>query len=185
MILYINSTVRKNSRTDRLARTLLSKLKDEVIELKLEEEKIEPLTEKTLALRDDLIDKKDFNAPSFRYAKLFASAEIIVISAPFWDSSFPATLKVFIENIYVNGLVTKYNEDGSVCGLCHAKKLYYVTTAGGIFVPDYSYKYIEELCKNFFGIKETHLICAEMLDVKGAESEKILKTAEETILNLE
>ena len=181
VILYINSTVRKNSRTDRLARFLLSALKDEVIELKLEDEKLEPLNKETLAERDELINRKDFDSPRFRYARLFAQADIIVISAPFWDSSFPASLKVFIENIYVNGLVTKYNDDGSICGLCRAKKLYYVATAGGKFVPDYSYGYIESLCKDFFGIKETHLICAEMLDVRGSDVEKLLKEEEQRI----
>ena len=38
MILYINSCVRKNSRTDKLAKVLLSKFDDEIVELKLEDE---------------------------------------------------------------------------------------------------------------------------------------------------
>ena len=50
--------------------------------------------------------------------------DIIVIGAPFWDLSFPAILKIFIENIYVTGLVTKFGENGKPVGLCKAKKLY-------------------------------------------------------------
>ena len=60
-------------------------------------------------------------------------------------------------------------------GLCKAKELYYVTTAGGPYDPTYSYGYIESLAKNFFGIPETHLVKVEMLDIEGYDAEEILK----------
>ena len=174
MILYINSCVRKNSRTDKLARTLLSKFNDEIVELKLEEENLQPYSESMVEKRTKLVEQRNFSDDIFKWANLFASAEEIVISAPHWDLSFPAILKIFIENIYVTGLVTKFGENGSPVGLCKAKKLYYVTTSGGKFIPDFSYNYIESLCKNYFGIKETELIFAQMLDVVGFDSEKII-----------
>lgn len=37
--------------------------------------------------------------------------------------------------------------------------------------------YIESIAKNFFGIPETQLIKAEMLDVEGYNAEEILKKA--------
>ena len=174
MILYINSCVRKNSRTDKLARTLLSKFNDEIVELKLEEENLQPYSESMVEKRTKLVEQRNFSDDIFKWANFFASADEIVISAPHWDLSFPAILKIFIENIYVTGLVTKFGENGSPVGLCKAKKVYYVTTSGGKFIPDFSYNYIESLCKNYFGIKETELIFAQMLDVVGFDSEKII-----------
>ena len=54
----------------------------------------------------------------FCYARQFAAADRIVIAAPLWDLSFPAQLKVYLENIYVTGIVTKYSEAGEPVGLC-------------------------------------------------------------------
>ena len=177
MILYINSCVRKNSRTDKLAKVLLSKFNDEIIELKLEDEKLFPYSERMIEKRTELVNQEIFSDEIFKWANLFSTADEIVISAPHWDLSFPAILKIFIENIYVTGLVTKFGENGKSVGLCKAKKLYYVATSGGKFIPDFSYKYIERLCKDFFGIKETELIFAQMLDVDGFDAEKIMADA--------
>jgi FMN-dependent NADH-azoreductase len=60
-------------------------------------------------------------------------------------------------------------------GLCKAKELYYVTTAGGPYDSTYSYGYIESLAKHFFGIPTTYLVKAEMLDIEGYDAEEILK----------
>ena len=88
--------------------------------------------------------------------------------------SFPAPLKIYIENIYVTGIVSAYGENGMPVGLCKAKELYYVTTAGGPYDATYSYGYAESLAKNFFGIPTTHLVKAEMLDIAGNNAEEIL-----------
>ena len=173
MVLYINACVRDESRTDRLARKLLDKLGD-YTELKLSEENLKPLDKDTLEYRSELIAKGQFDDDMFKYAHQFAEADTIVISAPFWDMSFPAILKTYIENIYITGLVSKYGEDGRPVGLCKASKLYYVTTAGGPYVGTYSYDYIKDLASGAFGIKETELIYAEMLDIAGNDPEKIL-----------
>ena len=58
--------------------------------------------------------------------------------------------------------------------LCKATELYYVTTAGGPYDPTYSYGYIESLTKIFFGIPETYLVKAEMLDIEGNDAEETL-----------
>ncbi len=180
MILYINSCVRKNSRTNELAKCLLNKLGD-YEELKLNELNLCPLKEETLQKRTEFIANKNYKDESFNYAKQFAKADIIVISAPFWDFSFPAILKTYLENIYVTGIVSKYGEDGKPHGLCKAKILYYVTTSGGQFNSSFSYDYLSSLAKYCFGIKETRLIKAEMLDVVGYDSNEILKKAKEDI----
>ena len=175
MILYINCCVRKESRTNRLAKAVLQKLGGDFTELKLYGENLKPLDSEMLNKRTALIEQGDYNDQMFDYAKQFAGADTIVIAAPYWDLSFPATLKTYIENIYVTGIVSAYNESGMPVGLCNAKELYYVTTAGGPYDPTYSYGYIESLAKNFFGIPETHLVKAEMLDIIGNNAEEILK----------
>lgn len=180
MILYINSCVRDESRTNRIAQTLLQKLGGDYVELNLEEEQLQPLSKSTLEYRTQLIGEGDYTSPIFRYAKQFAEADTIVIAAPFWDFSFPAALKIYIENIYVTGIVSRYGSDGRPVGMCKAEKLYYVTTAGGPYVPDYSFGYIRDLATQYMGIKEVELIKAEMLDVDGFSAEDIVaKTIEQ------
>lgn len=177
MTLYINCCVRKESRTNRLAKALLEKLGGEYTELLPEREDLHPLTEKMLERRTALIADGDYSDPMFRYAKQFAAADTIVIAAPFWDGSFPASLKVYLENVYVTGIVSRYGADGIPIGLCKAKHLYYVTTAGGPYFPAFSYGYIREIAEKAFGVAETHLVSAEMMDVDGFDPEAILQKA--------
>lgn len=180
MILYINACVRTKSRTDRLARALLHRLGD-FEEVGLKDMALEPLNDERLEYRLAQTEKGNFEDEVFKLAKQFAAADLIVVSAPYWDGQFPAILKTYIENVYAIGVVTEYDEHGHPRGLCRAKKLYYVTTAGGHYNPRFSFDYINYLVKNMFGIKETELICAEYLDVEGSDAEAILSAA---ILNI-
>ena len=182
MTLYINCCVREESRTERLAQAVLQKLGGDFTEQNLYNENLKPLDGEMLNKRTALIEQGDYSDPMFDYAKQFASADTIVVSVPYWDSSFPAPLKIYIENIYVTGIVSAYNESGLPVGLCKATELYYVTTAGGPYDPTYSYGYIESLAKNFFGIPETHLVKAEMLDIIGNNAEEILNQEVSRIL---
>lgn len=174
MILYINSCVRTDSRTNRIARAVLDKLSGEYTEVYLPDENLQPLSEERLDKRTELIEKGDYSDKMFAYAKQFAAADKIVVSAPYWDLSFPSLLKLYIENIYVTGIVSEYDESGMPHGLCKASELIYVTTAGGPYVPDYSFGYIKDLAENYLGIQKTTLIKAEMLDVVGFDAEKIV-----------
>ena len=177
MILYINSCVRSSSRTDRLARAFLKKLGEEYVELFLPELGLQPLSEPTLEKRTTLIGCGDYSDSMFQYAKQFAAAERVVIAAPFWDGSFPAVLKLYLENIYVTGIVSRYGSDGIPIGMCRANELVYVTTAGGPYTRDYSFDYIKALATNCFGIDSVRLIMAENLDVDPSEAETILSQA--------
>lgn len=181
MTLYINCCVRAESRTNRLAKAVLKKLGDKYTELKLYEQNLRPLDAEALSYRTSLIEKGDYGDKMFDLAKQFAAADKIVIAAPYWDLSFPAPLKTYIENIYVTGIVSAYGNDGMPVGLCRARALYYVTTAGGPYEPAYSYGYFENLAKSFFGIPETRLIKAEMLDITGNDAEQILNSAIEQV----
>ena len=106
-ILFINACVRKESRTKELADIVLSKLKGNIAEVNLEKENLQPLNLERLNYRSDLIGKRDFSDPIFDKARQFAAADTIVIAAPFWDFSFPAMLKIYIENINVVGLLLR------------------------------------------------------------------------------
>lgn len=62
-------------------------------------------------------------------ARILAAADRIVIAAPFWDMSFPAILKVFIENMSLFNITFKDN--GTYFeGLCRCEKVLYITTRG-------------------------------------------------------
>lgn len=181
MTLYINACVRGCSRTDRIARALLCKLGGGFTEIKLSEAGLTPLSEAALEKRTALIEKGDYSDGMFDLAKQFAAADRIVISAPYWDLSFPSLLKVYLENVYAVGIVSRYGADGMPQGLCRAETLWYVTTAGGPLLPDFGYEYIRALATVCFGIKDTRLIKAEMLDVDGFDADGIV---EETIKKL-
>lgn len=181
MILFVNCCIRSESRTKRLADSLLEKL-GQYEEIKLEEINLKQINRERLNKRTSLIEDSEFDNPMFNLAKQWANADIIVIAAPFWDLSFPSELKMYIENIYVTGIVSEYGDDGRPQGLCKAEKLYYVTTAGGPYNDKYGYQYIRDISLNYFGIKETKQIYAEMLDIVGNDPEKILKEAIENII---
>ena len=172
-VLYVNCCVRDESRTNQIAQALLGKMGEDYEELKLYEENLTPLTKDALEKRTQWIEVKDYSSPIFHYAKQFAQADVIVIAAPYWDLSFPSELKIYIENVYVIGITSRYGPDGVPIGMCKAKKLYYVTTAGGSYLPDYSFDYIRDVAR-CFGIMETELIKAEMLDVDGAFPDEIV-----------
>ena len=173
MTLFVNCCPRENSRTERLAGKLLETLGG-YEEVNPEKEGLVPVDNERLKYRTALLEKGDLSDEIFRYAKQFAAADTIVIAAPFWDLSFPSVLKIYIENIYVTGIVSEYDENGAPKGLCKAKKLYYVTTAGGTYDARFSFDYLKALAEDYFGIEETVLIKAEMLDIIGNDAEEIL-----------
>jgi FMN-dependent NADH-azoreductase len=63
--------------------------------------------------------------------------------------------------------------------------MFYVSTAGGCYVPDiYGFGYVKELAVNFYGIPEVKQFIASGLDIKGADPDEILKAAEASIDNM-
>jgi FMN-dependent NADH-azoreductase len=157
-------------------------LHGDIEEVNLDFEKILSLYKEQLDLRDSLIKAKNYSHPMFKYAKQFVNADIILISAPYWDLSFPAILKTYIENINVNGITFSYSEKGYPVSLCKAKKLIYVTTSGGpIISDDFGFGYIKSLAENFYGINDINYIKAEGLDIWGANIQETLEEAKKEI----
>ena len=183
-ILFINACPREGSRTLELTRHLLSKMEGSVEELTIFEENLLPLNGKTLALRDKMTANQNFDHPIFKYARQFAKADVIVLAAPFWDLSFPSALKIWLEYVMAKEITFRYTEEGSPCGLCKAKKLFYISTAGGPVSPAHmGFSYMDGLAKSYFGIPETVLFSAENLDILGADTAAILTKAKEEIDN--
>ena len=195
MILLVNACVRRDSRTKILTDRLLAKLKEDtkcnpendikntaenvIEELRLEEMSFPAADEAFLQKRDTLLAAGKLEDPLFAPARQFASADTIVIAAPYWDLSFPAALKQYIEQVNVVGITFEYTPEGFPRGLCRAKKLYYVMTAGGTYVPEeFGYGYVKALAQNFYGIQDVELIKAVGLDIIGADVNKIIGEAE-------
>lgn len=181
-VLFVNACVRENSRTLALANRVLSHLNGTVVEYNLESAGLRPLTRETLAKRDALLAAGDKTDPMLRPALDFAGADEIVLAAPYWDLSFPASVKTWIEHINCVGLTFAYGPDDMPYGLCKAKRLFYVMTAGGpVFPPNEGFAYVETLCKAFYGIPAVQLFSAACLDVRGADVAAILQKANKEI----
>ncbi len=177
-ILFINACVRPGSRTLRLAHHVLEKLNGHVEEVDLTEETLLPLDLSRLEKRDRLLREGNRSDSMFRFARQYASADVIVLAAPFWDLSFPAAVKVYYENIMVLGISFCYTPEGVPEGLCRARRLIYVTTSGGPMPPhNCGFEYVKALNDSFLGIPETVCFYADNLDIVGADPERILKGA--------
>ena len=182
-ILYVNACVREGSRTKKMADHLIEKLKDgsdqvQVCEVVLENEDLSLLDGKGLEERNAAVDSGDYSSPVFDNARKLLAADIVVVAAPYWDLSFPASLKAFLESVTIDGLTFHYTEEGFPEGLCKAQKLYYLTTAGGPVVSDeYGFGYVRDLAKFYYGIGEAVQFKAEYLDVIGADVEAIMADA--------
>lgn len=183
MILFVNACVRADhSRTLRLANVLLKQLNESYTELVLSDIDFQPVDHSYIQTRDMLLSEGNYMHSMFDLARQFAAAATIVIAAPFWDLSFPAMLKQYFEQINTIGITFKYTEEGYPVGLCKAKRLYYVTTAGGMFFPEeYGFGYIRALAENFYGIKDCIMFRALGLDIDGADEEQILLKCEKEI----
>lgn len=177
MVLFINGCVREHSRTLELANTVLQGLPNEVEEVCLYPDGPDGLDAKELQLRDVLLAEKNYHHPMFRHARQFAAADIIVIAAPYWDLAFPAKVRAYLEEITVSGITFQYGPDGIPRGLCKAKTLIYVMTAGGPVYQNFGFEYVKSLAHNFYGITDIHLVKAEGLDIDGADPHRILEQA--------
>ena len=181
-LLFIDACVNRGiSRTEQLAQALLKEMNQngeyEIETLNLEDEDLKLFTGKE---RESLTRAGNFEGPLFTYAKQFAAADRIVVAAPYWDFSFPARMKCYLEQICVTGLTFTFSSKGIPGGLCHADSLHYVTTSGGsIGELNLGYEYLEKLCKVYYGINETVCYTAEGLDIEGNSVEEIMKEAEE------
>ena len=102
---------------------------------------------------------------------------MLVIAAPYWDMSFPSSLKIFFEAASVEGITFTYADDGTPIGLCAAEDMYYVTTSGG-YIGDcnFGFEYANALCR-LYGVQNAHFVSAQGLDLDGADVQAIMEAA--------
>lgn len=179
--LFVNACFREGSRTARLAQRVLATVEGEVTRLDLAEADIRPLGAAELKLYNACVAARDYSDSLFDVAKQFADADEIVIAAPFWNYSVPALLHDYLELVCSQGVTFDIDEQGVYHSLCRAKRLVYVTTAGGPLPDDgndHAFGYVRTLCEKFWFIPEVVLVKADCLDVAGADVDGIIAAAE-------
>ena len=174
-ILLINACVRDISRTKLITDHIIESLDGDLEEVILENINFPIVNQEFLDKRYKDVDDENYENEIYNLAKQFANADILIFAAPYWDLSFPSMLKSYIEQICVLGITFYYDDKDMPQSLCKAKKMIYVTTAGGPIVNhNLGYGYIKEVCNTFFHVKEFEYIKAECLDLIGNNSEEII-----------
>lgn len=180
--LYIDCCIRgAESRTARLADAFLSALPGDyqVSRLDLTAEGLQPFSGAFFQQREALLQAGDLAHPRFRYAHQIAQADLVVMAAPFWDLSFPALLKIYIENVSVEGITFRSTDQG-LQGLCRGTDLVFLTTRGGLYAPgdplEQGMPYLNGIQK-FFGFGRFTGIAADGLDIQGYDGEASLRRA--------
>lgn len=144
---------------------------------------LKPLLNEEILTRDTLIEKHLLSHPMFNLAHQFAAADQIVLAAPFWDLSFPAILKIYLEHLCVSGITFGYGTHGPE-GYCHADRLTFLQTSGGFTGQENpAASYLKSLCQ-MFGIPQMEYFCAEGLDIKELKQDAIWAEAVETLKQL-
>ena len=173
-LLFVDACVRGTaSRTRALAERFLSAYaaahpSDPIVRRDLMRDRLEPQYPELLDRRDALAAAGRLDDPIFDNAKQFARADRIVLAAPFWELSFPAILKIYLERVSMRGITFGY-EAGRLVGCCRAEKLLLITTRGGDYsLPETEWmemgaRQLKALC-TMFGIPKFELLCAEGLD---------------------
>lgn len=163
-LLFIDACIRDDSRTKKIADAALDALNKnyKVEKIDLTNGDFYPIDRAMLSQRfNGVVDER-----MLKYSKMFASADRIVIAAPFWDMSFPSVLKVFFENISLLNITFKDDEKECV-GLCKAKKLLFITTRGMNIKTGDKLEQASPYIKAFAhlcGIKRVSVVSAQNLD---------------------
>ncbi len=172
----------KASRTRALAEAFLTAFqaahREVEMEIVTQETLLElrPFAPDALNDRDALASIGAWDAPVFNLARQFRAADRIVVAAPFWDLSFPAALRTYIEYISANGLTYHYEADG-YHGDCRAERLVYLTSGGDLEREDsLGALYWRQLCA-MFGIKQFDYVFAGGLDIDPARTAELLEAA--------
>lgn len=167
--MIIDSCMRPESRTRKVldaAKEVLSSRYD-IETVDVNAVGLRALTPETLAERSSGIVPESTVA----LARRIASADRIVIAAPFWDMSFPAVLKAFFENMSLYGVT--FTDNGQTCtGLCKCKRVMYITTRGMNIETgsrlDQGSSYLQAL-SSLWGLGEVTTVAAWNLDYSSPE----------------
>ncbi len=181
-LLVIDCCMRgEESYTRRYCEAYLRKLNKDVKaeRLYLCDEDLKPMTWDDVARREALLKSGDTDDIIFKYAKQFATADEVIIAAPYWDLSFPSLLKVYLERISVVGITFGY--EGADCvGYCRAKKIRYFSSCGGYVDKHLGAEYVRKLGK-MLGIEQTEEYIIQGMDIDPTKREEIINNAIERL----
>lgn len=178
-LLFVNACMRgEESNTLALCREYLATRSDaHITEVPLAVLGLTPFNNERVEYRVAQLEAGNADDAVFDLAKQFAHADEVVIGAPYWDLSFPAALKVYIEYVTVCGVTFCYGQMGNIEGMCKAQSLTYITTSGGpIGDRNFGYDYVCGMAR-MFGIEKTCFVSAEGLDIIGADVEAEMNKA--------
>ena len=184
-VLFVDCCIRReDSRSKQLADHFIAELQKtgeyEVDTLCLMDENLSYFSEGFFLQRERLLAEGKLDHPRFRYAHQFAAADKIVIAAPFWDLSFPALLKVYIENLCVDS-ITFHTDEHGLHGLCKADHMVFLTARGAIYTDspmEQGSAYLQQMA-GFFGIEKYDCVAAEGLDIGVWPVEELMEKAKE------
>ena len=184
-ILFVNVCMRgaEQSRTWRLCQAFLAVCKRRWPEAEILERDLTacdlPVLSGPVAAERDRRFRENPRDSMFDPAHEVAQADLVVIGAPYWDLTFPAALKIYLEWASVLGITFHYTREGRQEGLSRARELVYLTTAGGYLAgKNYGFDYLKGLAA-MFGIPSAHCLAAEGLDIQGNDGQAILEEAAE------
>lgn len=190
-VLYIKANPKPEgtSRTFKLSDAFIEAYRkhnpnDEIITLDLYKEDIGFLSAEDVAF-NNFESEEARNHPVFKYSYQFLESDKIIIAAPFWNLSYPAILKAYLDYIAVGGITFGYTSEGPV-GLCQGKKVMHIVTRGG----EYSEKPLSEFelgdrylrtLFGFLGIKNFATYAVENMDRSSTNVEAVLDEAIEEL----
>ena len=187
-ILYVKANPKPNelSRTFQISEKFIESYKkknpqDKIITLDLYKENINFLTMESI---QQIFGPKDDNSkknPLLSYAYTFAQADKYVIAAPLWNLGVPSILKAYFDYVTVKDISFKYTAEGPV-GLLKDKSAVYISARGGKYdaPPMSNFEFGEKYVKTiltFLGIEKYTAICADGVDIMGADVQKIIGAA--------
>lgn len=135
-----------------------------------------PFDVELLEEREALSQAGQFDDHVFDLARQFREADAVVVAAPYWDMSYPAALRTYIEHISAVGLTYHYEMDGCH-GDCKAEHLVYLTS-GGDFEHEDSVGVLHwrQLC-GLFGIGRFDYVFAGGMDIDPNMTPELLAGA--------
>ena len=135
-----------------------------------------PFTAEELNERDALASVGAWDAPVYDEARRFRAADAVVVAAPYWDLSYPAALRTYMEYISANGLAYHYEADGCH-GDCRGQWLVYLTS-GGDFEHEDSVGVLHwRQLAAMFGIPRFDYVFAGGLDIDPAKVPELVEGA--------
>ncbi|WFA08905.1 NAD(P)H-dependent oxidoreductase [Tissierella sp. Yu-01] len=188
-ILYVKANAKPEgvSRTFRVSDSFVTVYKkfnpnDEITTLDLYKEDIRFLNSDDINMSLNNVESGQFrNHPVFKYAYQLLDTDKIIIAAPFWNLSFPAILKAYLDCVAVGGITFKYTSEGPK-GQCIGKKAIHFVTRGGAYTEEplsafeLGDRYLRTLFA-FLGITDFTTFALENMDRKSTNVEQVIEDA--------